>query len=287
MVELNEQAMSLLNTYPKLAEYMDTSKGYMSFSEEGMQEYANFLYNRSQVALEDYRSAQAEKLQWEFDQLSKNVAKASVNFNKLRLSPSEIEQKRNQLNANTPLQSQAQLRADAERRQPLGTQDAITIIRAFKGNTDLLYDKNDNSDKIIELLKKNNVDLSKYTDKSQREFVQDLKSNAGEISRYTNSIDEYTQKIAEYTKALINSADKPEEATDYEYQAAYRRKKAEVTEDVTNAVNKYKTNVKSDQDLLIQEFLEIKGFGKDAYIGSQNKKGVTIGESKDSAANYT
>ncbi|MBO5939608.1 MAG: hypothetical protein J6R18_00230, partial [Kiritimatiellae bacterium] len=91
LLEANEQAFSLLETYPELAGYMQKTNGYITFTEEGIDSISNKLYARTQTVQNMYFEAQQKQLQFEFDQLSKQVAKSAVNFSKLQLSTEEIE----------------------------------------------------------------------------------------------------------------------------------------------------------------------------------------------------
>ena len=202
---------------------MDTSKGYISFTDEGYETVLRTQQAYATVAQEQYLQAQVDKIEFERQQYEKSAARAAISFSSLQF-PQEFTVHNYVDGFEMPTTDML----TEQLRPTFNDTTRKTILNMFAGNEDLLYDKSDSSTKkIIELLKKNNIDITSATQESQYAFIDDLRSNAGEIARYTSSIDEYTEKIAAYTRALINTEDKPETSTDYEYWGAYQKYKAE------------------------------------------------------------
>ncbi len=309
MIEVNEQAYALLRTYPELADYMDTSKGYLSFTDEGYEEILSSMAARTTVLLNSYRQAEADKLTFELEQMEKRAAKL-VDFNKLHLegvssipvyAQDFIQQ--SQYAPGTALQREQERRTKIQE-NALTEDDAKTIVNAFKGNEHLLYETDDNTDEILELLRKNGIDLSNRTRDSQENFVADLKSNADGIANYTMSIDEYTQQIAAYTQALLDRGEKPEEASNYEYTASTKKilsdtqtqyekdlkKEYSLKKDFT-VKGKDMSEKKAASEEIMKDYAEkILGYDwtkKEEFYNSWGTKGFTIGESKDNAEYVT
>jgi hypothetical protein len=241
LVEVNQQALQMLETYPELIAYMDTSKGYMTFSEEGFKAVSENMIARSAVMQQAYMQARADQIEFEIQQTEKKAADAIVNFRKLQLDYrnrdfnfEEDYQTVLDKRSSTPLQQQ---RGNA----PILDDNAKKIVlNALKDNQNLLYDENA-TDKIIELLKKNNIDLSSYTRQSQEAFVADLRSNSGDLQEYTKSIDRYTSQLEAYTEQLIALQEKPKGTTDYDYNAAARKEFDSIK---TSKQTTYKTDYK-------------------------------------------
>ena len=88
MLEVNEQAYGLLEKYPELIDYMETSQGYISFSEEGIDQVMTNMLTRSQLRQSAYAEARVEQLEFQLEQARKEIAN-NVKFRKLQLKYSE------------------------------------------------------------------------------------------------------------------------------------------------------------------------------------------------------
>lgn len=85
-MEVNDQAYALMETYPELIKYMDTSKGYITFTEEGITDINAGLLARSQMKQQELQDAKVAELNFQLSQLEKEAAKKTVSFSKLQLN---------------------------------------------------------------------------------------------------------------------------------------------------------------------------------------------------------
>ena len=227
LVEINEQAMELLQKYPQLAAYAERQNGYITFSQEGLDTIASRQASSAVALQNSYFRAQAEQMQFELDQLEKKAVKA-IDFSKLKIPVEVTEVEPGEA---FDFDSRKTLESDVKKRElyTLTTNDAERVVRAFKNNEDLLV--NGSNEDIIKLLKKYSIDLTKYTTESQNAFIDGLRDKASDISQFTLSLDEYTQKIGEYTRELANPDNTPEGSTYADYNAIYNKIKEEKKEE--------------------------------------------------------